>query len=451
MRLHGHARFCTCMQDALKRPSVTSEARRRQILDAAVATIAADGLAKASFSAIAERAGLSSVGLISYHFAGRDELIGQIVADYYASITAHMQDRMAGISSPTAALEAYISGVIDYIGAHPAQMKALTEVFLQGAMNHGRVEEDAATGPRRGHPAGGAASRRVPPVRRTDHGRADPTSGGRVALPVGVPARARTALVRPELCDRGGGCVPVGDPERTAAMTGAPSAGRARPTTLLAGMAVDLVLPVIVYYGLRSVGVAPMPALLASALPPLVSVVVTAVRGRRPDGLGLVVAASVLVGALLSGTSGDPRALLMRDGWLTGAWSVVFLVGLRWGRPLTFTLARPLLEGRRIWDPRGGGLRAPRPESWDEVDVTEPRFRRIWRVTAVIWATAFAVDAGLRIAMATALPVDVVPALSAALWPVTLVLLQVVTNVYLAVAGFWRILLAEQKSAAAAA
>ena len=135
------------MQDALKRPSVTSEARRRQILDAAVATIAADGLAKASFSAIAERAGLSSVGLISYHFAGRDELIGQIVADYYASITAHMQDRMAGISSPTAALEAYISGVIDYIGAHPAQMKALTEVFLQGAMNHGRVEEDAATGP----------------------------------------------------------------------------------------------------------------------------------------------------------------------------------------------------------------------------------------------------------------------------------------------------------------
>ena len=130
-----------------KRPSVTSEARRRQILDAAVATIAADGLAKASFSAIAERAGLSSVGLISYHFAGRDDLIGQIVADYYASITAHMQDRMAGISSPTAALEAYISGVIDYIGAYPAQMKALTEVFLQGAMNHGRVEEDAATGP----------------------------------------------------------------------------------------------------------------------------------------------------------------------------------------------------------------------------------------------------------------------------------------------------------------
>lgn len=130
-----------------KRPSVASEARRRQILDAAVATIAADGLAKASFAAIADRAGLSSVGLISYHFAGRDELIGQIVADYYASIAAHMQARMIGIGSPAAALDAYIAGVIDYIGTHPAEMKALTEIFLRGAMNHGRAEDDAATGP----------------------------------------------------------------------------------------------------------------------------------------------------------------------------------------------------------------------------------------------------------------------------------------------------------------
>ena len=126
---------------------MASEARRRQILDAAVATIAADGLARASFAAIAERAGLSSVGLISYHFAGRDELIGQIVADYFDSITTHLQDRMAGVGSPAAALDAYIGGVIDYIGAHPAEMKALTEIFLQGAMTYGPPEEAAAIGP----------------------------------------------------------------------------------------------------------------------------------------------------------------------------------------------------------------------------------------------------------------------------------------------------------------
>lgn len=220
-------------------------------------------------------------------------------------------------------------------------------------------------------------------------------------------------------------------------------ARRAGSAGLLAGMAVDLVLPVVVFYGLRQVGVATMPALLVSAVPPLVSVVVTTVRGRRPDALGCAVAASVLVGALLSVTSGGPRALLMRDAWLTGAWAVVFLVGLWWGRPLTFTLSRPLLEGRRIWDPHGGGLRAPRPESWDELYATEPRFRRIWRVTAAIWAAAFAVDAVGRAVIAAALPVDVVPAVSAGLWPVTLVLLQVVTNVYVSVAGLWRLLRAD--------
>ena len=41
--------------------------------------------------------------------------------------------------------------------------------------------------------------------------------------------------------------------------------------------------------------------------------------------------------------------------------------------------------------------------------------------------------------MAYTLPVDAVPALGAVLWPVTLVLLQVVNGVYCEVAGLWRI------------
>src|SRR6478735_7311703 len=177
-------------------------------------------------------------------------------------------------------------------------------------------------------------------------------------------------------------------------MSVTPPARRTRPAYSFAGMAIDLLLPIVVFYGLRSIGVAAMPALLGSALPPLVSVALTVMRGRRLDALGCAVAAGVLVGALLSLTSGDPRALLMRD-------------------------------------------------AWEELYASEPRVRRIWRVTAAIWAGAFGVDAGLRAVMAAALPVDVVPAASAALWPVTVILLQVVTNVYLAVAGFWRILLAE--------
>ena len=42
--------------------------------------------------------------------------------------------------------------------------------------------------------------------------------------------------------------------------------------------------------------------------------------------------------------------------------------------------------------------------------------------------------------MAWTLPVDAVPALGAALWPVTFVVLQVITNVYFYRPGQWLIL-----------
>ncbi|MHA6761370.1 DUF3159 domain-containing protein [Streptacidiphilus sp. PAMC 29251] len=67
------------------------------------------------------------------------------------------------------------------------------------------------------------------------------------------------------------------------------------------------------------------------------------------------------------------------------------------------------------------------------------RFRRIWRVSTAIWAAAMLLDGAARVVMAYTLPVDAVPALGAVLWPVTLVLRQVVNGVYYEVAGLWQI------------
>lgn len=49
-------------------------------------------------------------------------------------------------------------------------------------------------------------------------------------------------------------------------------------------------------------------------------------------------------------------------------------------------------------------------------------------------------DAAVRVAMSWTLPVAVVPALGGALWPVTFVVLQVLTNVYYQAAGLNRML-----------
>jgi hypothetical protein len=89
-----------------------------------------------------------------------------------------------------------------------------------------------------------------------------------------------------------------------------------------------------------------------------------------------------------------------------------------------------------------GGCGRVRPcgQSWDELWERIPRFRRIWRICTVIWGTAILADAAIRLVMAYWLPIGVVPALGGALWPATFIAVQVVTNVYFARSGFWRIL-----------
>jgi hypothetical protein len=58
----------------------------------------------------------------------------------------------------------------------------------------------------------------------------------------------------------------------------------------------------------------------------------------------------------------------------------------------------------------------------------------------VIWAAALLADAVVRVVMSFTLPVDVVPGLGGALWPVTFLVIQVVTNIYYNRAGLYRIL-----------
>ena len=125
----------------------SEQARRAQIVSAAITTIAADGYRNASLAQIAKRAGLSSTGLISYHFAGKDELIGEVVRTIVADIGGYMAGRMAGARGAAGALRAYIEGNIDFIATHPEQMKALMDIFLGGGFAYGAASENTAVSP----------------------------------------------------------------------------------------------------------------------------------------------------------------------------------------------------------------------------------------------------------------------------------------------------------------
>lgn len=114
----------------VKGRSVTSAARRVQIVDATVETIARLGYRQTSFAKIAEQAGISSTRLISYHFAGKDELMGEVAASVLREIGNFMTDRMTGQPDARSALRAYITGVVEFVAGHGSQMHALSEIFL---------------------------------------------------------------------------------------------------------------------------------------------------------------------------------------------------------------------------------------------------------------------------------------------------------------------------------
>ncbi len=217
------------------------------------------------------------------------------------------------------------------------------------------------------------------------------------------------------------------------------TATKARPGRQLLLFVIDIGVPIGLYYVLREFGMSAYLALLIGAIVPAVTSLIGFLTRREVDGIGLSMLALISLSAAVSALTADPRFLLVRDGWLTGAWGLWFFASLFTRRPVAFAFARLFLEGRR-----------GNTTSWDELWTHEPRFRRIWRVSTVMWGLGTMADAVLRVVMAYTLPVDVVPGLSGALWPVTFVVLQIITNVYYFRAGLWPILTADRPSVPAA-
>ncbi|KNB52103.1 TetR/AcrR family transcriptional regulator [Streptomyces caatingaensis] len=119
-------------------------ARRAQIIDAAVGTLAEEGYAKASLARIAQRAGISK-GVISYHFAGKEELLERLVEHVYGQMGAFMEPRMAAAPEPGARLRAYVESLAAYMREHRPQLAALGQVFHNMRNSEGKLRYGVAT------------------------------------------------------------------------------------------------------------------------------------------------------------------------------------------------------------------------------------------------------------------------------------------------------------------
>ncbi|MDI5963016.1 TetR/AcrR family transcriptional regulator [Streptomyces sp. SL13] len=106
----------------------TQQARRAQIVQAAIETVAEVGYPNTSFSKIAQRAGLSSTGMISYHFARKPELFAEVVNTILRAAGDITATRMRTAATYRAKLRAYIESNFEFIARHPAYTQALVEI-----------------------------------------------------------------------------------------------------------------------------------------------------------------------------------------------------------------------------------------------------------------------------------------------------------------------------------
>lgn len=109
--------------------SFIEEARRAQILDAAIQVLAKNGYTNTSFVRIAQHAGISA-SLISYHFNSKEELTGEVYRTIYAQRVQRMQEAIASAATYTDKLRLALESDLQYMGTHPQLFRALIEVLF---------------------------------------------------------------------------------------------------------------------------------------------------------------------------------------------------------------------------------------------------------------------------------------------------------------------------------
>lgn len=120
-----------------KRTSFIEEARRRQIVETAIRTIAERGSAQATLAEIAKLAGISK-GLISYHFEGKDDLIREVLSLLVREPAAYIKPRVDAEPTARGKLRAYVEAFFDFLETNRSHYVAFVELWRGAGGSPGR-------------------------------------------------------------------------------------------------------------------------------------------------------------------------------------------------------------------------------------------------------------------------------------------------------------------------
>ncbi|TDU89535.1 hypothetical protein EV138_3106 [Kribbella voronezhensis] len=196
---------------------------------------------------------------------------------------------------------------------------------------------------------------------------------------------------------------------------------KARWGAVLAPVLIDLVVPLLIFYGLRRAGVGVVGATLTGSVIPVVRTAYSLVRGAKVDWLAIFMISALALGTIASLAMDSPRMLLAKDGVITALCGFWMLGTLLAGKPLLLSIGRGIAEAKRG---KGGG------EIWASRWDTEPRFRYGLRLITAVWGVGLVLDAVVRVVIAYTLPLDAVPGVTTAQWIALFVVLYGFMIVY---------------------
>jgi AcrR family transcriptional regulator len=104
------------------------EARRKQIIDAALQTIADQGYTQTSFAEIAKGLGITK-GLIAYHFDGKHDLITSAIHTILNRQGAYIKGHVDEKEDAGDKLQTYIESSFEYINQNRSHFVALVDLW----------------------------------------------------------------------------------------------------------------------------------------------------------------------------------------------------------------------------------------------------------------------------------------------------------------------------------
>ncbi|MGB3699015.1 MAG: VC0807 family protein [Gordonia sp. (in: high G+C Gram-positive bacteria)] len=180
------------------------------------------------------------------------------------------------------------------------------------------------------------------------------------------------------------------------------------PKQFLLQIILDIALPLVVFYGLRAVGVGQWWALILGGAIPIIRLALGLIRRRRVELTGAFTLSMLVAGTLIGLLTGDPRILAARESYLTAVAGLWILGTLFVARPFLFTITLPLLPRETA-------------QAWHRGWADDAACRRAMRLMTVGWGMAFSIDYAVRVVLAYTIPLDLVPVLGIALMVTMLV------------------------------